>query len=84
MYRPKVEDPEGLERLRPVEYKHNDFPKPGDAPIPLDGNTRENCEVVYDIKNDCQYPIKDEHRWRCPVEGFQLTVKLPSSEEVRN
>lgn len=82
MQRPKVVAPDGL-TLFSVDYTHNSFPKAENAPIPLDGNTREECEIVYYIINP-EDPIKieDEHRWRCPVEGFELTVKLPLKYKI--
>lgn len=83
MRRPRVEAPDGF-TLRSVDYTHNSFPKVEDTPIPLDENTREDCKIVYHI-DKCGgqiEKIEDEHRWRCPVEGFELTVKLPSEYEV--
>lgn len=82
MRRPRVEAPDGL-TLFSVDYTHNSFPKVEDTPIPLDENTREDCKVVYHII-DSGGPIKieDEHRWRCPVEGFELTAKLPPEYKI--
>lgn len=82
MRRPKVEAPDGL-TLSSVDYTHNSFPKVEDAPIPLDGKTREDCKIVYDIINSGgPIKIEDEHRWRCPVEDLELTVKLPEEYKI--
>jgi len=82
MRRPRVEAPGGL-KLCSVNYTHNSFPKVEDTPIPLDENTREDCKVAYHIiDSGGPIEIEDEHRWRCPVEGFELTVKLPPKYKI--
>lgn len=83
MSRPKVEAPDGLTLLS-VDYTHNGLPQVEDALIPLDGNTREDCKIVYNIINSGgPIKIEDKHRWRCPVEDLELTVKLPLEYKIK-
>ena len=79
--RPDVAPPTGLILLKPIDYLHDKSAKIGKAPIPVSRKTREDCTIVYGIQNGCQYPITDEHRWRCPVEDFQLTADLPKGRK---
>ena len=74
--RPDVIAPAGLILLK-IDYFHKNKhgkKKVKGSPETVSEKTRECCTIVYGIKDDCKCPIKDEHRWRCPVEDFRLTA----------